>query len=214
MIDAGEITWPNTELFTPLSKTENGLLLVSPSSMLRKNYTYDDQVLEGQPFAAELNIERIELLFEREIITDGPIVEIGCGTGVLVRELRAAGRQAHGIEMLDEYGSKWREYNVDKWCYVGNVEDIPGVNSNSFALVTTRAFWDSAFGTGGKGGLNDPEKCMREISRVLRPSGVFLAMSDNENHFPRLTTLAREFGLSELRADNLLGNYDIAYLKK
>lgn len=198
-----EVSGPKPELFTPLSKTESGLFVVSPPSVLRVDETYDDQVLEDIPSAAEMNVENIELLFEKGIIPKGPIVDVGCGTGILVQRLRAIGYQAHGIEIIDSLGQNWARRGIDQCCYIGNIEDVPGVQSDSFVLVTTRAFWDSAFGADGKGGTNDPRRSLKEISRIIKPKGVYFAMSDNNRHFDRITEIAREVGLLEFQVTDI-----------
>lgn len=208
-----EVSGPKPELFTPLSKTESGLFVVSPPSVLRIDETYDDQVLEDVPFATEMNVENIKLLFGKGIIPKGPIIDIGCGAGMLVQKLKAIRYQAHGVEILEKYGQDWVRRSIDQSCYIGNIEDVPGIRSDSFVLVTTRAFWDSAFGTDGKGGINDPEKCLKEISRIIQPNGVYFAMSDNNRHFDELTELAREVGLSEFQVTDVSTWYSRLFTK-
>lgn len=197
----------SSRLFVPLSTTENGLAVVSPSDILRQSLTYDVQVLVALPFAAEMNILNIDLLFDEGIVPKGPIVDIGCGAGVLVEKLREKGYLTYGIEILRKYGQSWRDRNIGSFCYVGNLEDMPGVRDDSFTLVTTRAFWDSAFGTEGQGGSssNDPRKCIKEINRILGPGGAFLMLSDNTEHFGRLTEHAKRLGLTELK----IGDFSI-----
>jgi len=201
--DKPEIQAIDTKLFVPLSTTEEGLPIVSPHSILKQNRIYDDQVLVCLPFLAESNVQEIGLLFERRIIPRGPIVDIGCGAGVLVKKLKEKGYSAYGIEILGSYGQSWKDRNIDSYCYIGNLEDISGVQDESFVLVVTRAFWDSAFGTDGQGGINDARRCLEEINRILKPEGVFFFLSDNNRHFEKLVKYAKQLGLTELRVDGI-----------
>lgn len=196
------IEYPGSNLFTPLSLTEDGLAVVSPLSTLLKEDVYYDQILDKFPFIADWVTEDIELLFDKGIIPEGPIVDIGCGTGVLVGKLREKGYSAYGIEIIKNYGQGWRDRGIETYCYVGNLESLPGVKDSSFALVVTNVFWDSVFGTHGQGGVNDPRRCVEEINRILMPGGGLLMLGDAASHGERLAKHAKLLGLSEQKIDS------------
>lgn len=183
--------------FTHFFTTTSGLSTVSPVEALQKGAgSYHDQVLETLPFAANDAIKSIAKNIGG-LIPKGPILEIGCGTGVLTQKLRQRGLSVYGIDIKD-YGSFWKRKGIDRYCFVGNIEDMSGVRDHSFALLITRAFWDSVFGTiPGAKALNNPHDCFREITRVLKTKGVFLPLAERR-HENELTRWATQFGFRKL----------------
>ncbi|OGG08889.1 hypothetical protein A2154_04640 [Candidatus Gottesmanbacteria bacterium RBG_16_43_7] len=192
-------------LFTPLSVTKDELLVVSPQGSIRSSQTYNDQVLERFPLLVDFTIEDLKDLLYEQILPAGPILEIGCGSGVLIETLRKSGYPAYGIEILDTFGDIWRARNIDQFCFIGNAENMPGVN-NGFTLIITRAFWDSAFGTVEEGGLNNPFEIFKEMKRVLKTGGVFIPLAER-GHEDNLELYANKIGFKGLVKSNKVFGY-------
>lgn len=202
---AHEVKSINQDLFAPLSITNDSLSVVSPLESLRSSETYNDQVLEENPLLVEFTVEDINELFKEQVIPEGPILEIGCGTGVLVEALRKGNHPSYGIEILGTFGEIWRERKINQFCYVGNAENMSGVREG-FMLVITRAFWDSVLGTHGQGAENNPSEIFKEIKRVLKTGGVLLPLAE-KGHEANLGFYAKKFGFKEVIKDNKVVGY-------
>jgi SAM-dependent methyltransferase len=116
-----------------------------------------------------------EAVIER-LPSTGNVLDLGAGAGI-VREmdLRGLGLRIHGIDLdprvlhnplLDD-------------ARVGSAEDIPYADG-SFELVVCNNVLEH---------LPDPGRAFREVARVLRPGGAFLAKTPNRWHY--VTLIAR-----------------------
>lgn len=170
---------------------KDGALSVSPSNFLKTPRIFDDQVLQEYPLLAQFEAEDIKENIGH-LIPRGPILEVGCGVGVLIERLRQEGLEAYGVDLDSKYRKNWKERKIDQFCFLGNAENMPGINDGSISLFLTRAFWDSVFGPMGLSrGVNDFKLCFNEIHRVLQPGGVFIPLAEigHENNLDKLANL-------------------------
>jgi len=64
------------------------------------------------------------------------LLDVGCGTGAAVRYHREIGGiEAYGIDFAQQAIDTWKQFLVDKFCFVGAAEDIP-FKDNAFDFVT------------------------------------------------------------------------------
>lgn len=210
----GEADLPNSEgkkpinkLFTPLSTGFGGIPLLSPEYTLDKKHTFDDQLLLDFPKEAENHTKAIKKLFENNIVPKGPIIEIGSGAGILVEHLRKHGLEAYGVDIL-AYKTAWAHRKIKDFMYLGNVEDMPGVNSESFKILVTNAFWDTAFSTAN---INNPHSSLAEINRVLMIGGIFVPFHEWSTSLTKLDEMVVKFGFKKMENSDWIGH---AYIKE
>jgi SAM-dependent methyltransferase len=101
------------------------------------------------------------------------VLDLGAGAGI-VRELdvRGMGPRVHGVDL----DPRVLENPFLDDARVGSAEDIPYPDS-SFDLVFCNNVLEH---------LPDPGRAFREVARVLRPGGVFLAKTPNRRHYVAL----------------------------
>lgn len=117
-----------------------------------------------------------------EIHDDADILDIGCGGGRNIQRLLRAAPKGHvtGIDPSETAVSMSfalnREAIADGRCdvYEGTADILP-FGDNRFDLVMaseTMYFW------------KNPDECVREILRVLKPGGIFLAVNSKGGTCP------------------------------
>lgn len=62
------------------------------------------------------------------------VLDVGCGLGWGVRDLRAMGKKAYGIDISDGPIPIWKEWGINKYCKVASADLIP-FEDNRFDLV-------------------------------------------------------------------------------
>ena len=114
---------------------------------------------------------------ERHVSRRGDALDVGCGTGEFLLELRVRGWQVVGQEVSDFASRIAIEAGLDvRTCTL----DRCGFEAESFDLVT---LWDVVEH------LHDPLAVLREVRRILRPSGLLvLSTPDLESPDSRLFT--------------------------
>ena len=108
----------------------------------------------------------------------GPVLDVGCGRGVMLEHLRSLGYEAHGIELND--AAAWHaRHRLGLDVRTGGFQDSPE-EANRFQAVV---FWHTLEH------FPDPAAALAQACRVLRPGG-FLALA-----LPNFDSLqARLFG--------------------
>ncbi len=146
-------------------------------------------ILKDFPHIAKNIVYRdIEEVMKAPSVPDGPIIDIGCGSGILVKTLRDAGYDSYGIEITRDRIDDWKRYGISDYCFLGDAENMEGIPNSSIAAVITTFFWDTAFGVDedtwsiSPPVWNSPEKILSEIERVLKPKGVFMPLRDPDHH--------------------------------
>jgi ubiquinone/menaquinone biosynthesis C-methylase UbiE len=97
--------------------------------------------------------------------TPGDIVDVGCGTGRLLRKIRERWPDARltGIDPAEGMVKKAREMMPDSAFIVSSAESIPLPDTSADLIFSTTSFhhW------------SDQGQALREIRRILRPGGQF-----------------------------------------
>jgi ubiquinone/menaquinone biosynthesis C-methylase UbiE len=135
------------------------------------------ELADGYTYHFHLRRQRVlELLPE----TLGRVLDVGCGTGVMVESVVARGGTFEGVElsasMLDEAQKKYAGYTGVTFVH-GNVE----------ALRLPSDCYDQVICMGLIEYLNTADLALLEISRVLRPSGTAVITVPKRFHIDRLT---------------------------
>ena len=121
---------------------------------------------EGQTFSAHAFRRRRELALEMlRSEPPGKVLDIGCGPGVLVRDLLEIGHEVWGVDVapemiaqcLSSFGGENRAHFA-----TGKVEN----------LDFTAAAFDAITCLGVVEYLDDDEAALRELHRVLKPGGL------------------------------------------
>lgn len=92
------------------------------------------------------------------------VLDVGCGEGVLVEEMRHAGLDIEGIDL------NYRSAHVTQ----GDILALPHPDGHFNAVVLLDVFEHLAFA--------DQPRALAEIRRVLKPSGLFIASIPNLAH--------------------------------
>jgi SAM-dependent methyltransferase len=104
--------------------------------------------------------------FLEQLPQDQPILDAGCGEGVLVEEFAAKGFKIEGMDLNYE----------SKIVRRGDILNMPFYEDERFiAVVMLDVFEHLAFA--------DQPKALQEVRRVLRPGGVFLVSIPNLAHW-------------------------------
>jgi SAM-dependent methyltransferase len=101
----------------------------------------------------------------------GPVVDIGCGSGELVRLLQADGYDAEGIDISREQVALARAAGITGICH-GDFRAILGANPARYAAITATDVLEH---------LTKPEvlATFDDVAAALAPGGVFVARVPN-----------------------------------
>ncbi|MBN2673530.1 MAG: class I SAM-dependent methyltransferase [Deltaproteobacteria bacterium] len=108
-------------------------------------------------------IDQLELNIIRPLAADKDVLEVGCGTGLLMKELTQATRSIKGIDISEQMLEKAKARGLD--VRQGVAEELPYAD-NSFDLVYS--FKVLAH-------VEKIKEAMNEMNRVLRPGGYLVA---------------------------------------
>jgi ubiquinone/menaquinone biosynthesis C-methylase UbiE len=100
--------------------------------------------------------EKYEIMLE-SLQLKTPILDLGCGTGLLQKYLRTIKTNLIGIDISYEMLKHSKEL-----CVQGDVENLP-FKDNSFATVLSFTTFQN---------LDSAEKALTEVARVLQPNGL------------------------------------------
>jgi len=102
------------------------------------------------------------------------ILDIGCGTGRLLRRIHARWPQASlvGIDLAEGMVSRARQLTPNATIYLASADHIPLQDASVDLVTTTMSFhhWSKQ------------DQGVRESSRVLRPRGFFVLADTNIGH--------------------------------
>jgi SAM-dependent methyltransferase len=99
----------------------------------------------------------------------GLVADLGCGSGVFTNELHKLGFQAFGIDLSARLVELGRRTYPHLEFLAGDVE---------FLSLASESL-DGVLLSGILHHLPDPQACAREVWRVLKPGGVFIAFDPN-----------------------------------
>lgn len=123
-------------------------------------------------------------LVEQYLPKGGVAVDLGCGSGTMVRELSGRAATAIGVDLDDSAFGKHAELSVrgedareldrrpGAFLVRRSLYDVP-VRDASVDLVTSRWVFEH---------LEQPSAAIREIRRILKPGGVVLLVIPNRLH--------------------------------
>ena len=100
------------------------------------------------------------------------VFDLGCGSGVFARLLQERGIRSVGLDISQPLAAVGRRKWPGLSFVVGDVEFLP-VNSEML---------DGVLLSGIIHHLPDPSRCAREVNRVLKPGGVFVAFDPNRRN--------------------------------
>jgi ubiquinone/menaquinone biosynthesis C-methylase UbiE len=130
-----------------------------------------------KPFAEQI----VNILEENDIKNNGKIIDIGCGPGLLLFEIKKLNPnlQLIGVDpskdMLNAARSKAKEHNFSNSEFKeGFAEEIPVADNEIDIVVCFNSLHD----------FKNPEKTIIEVSRILRNKGIFI-LKDKNGSYPR-----------------------------
>jgi SAM-dependent methyltransferase len=125
--------------------------------MIRCNYKLDDGWNRYYNQGWQDFKDRVDWVVKN--VTKAPVLDLGCGPGVITNELNKKGIPTLGVDYSDKIIriAKSRDVNV-LW---GSAEDIP-CKDNSFNTVVVTETLEH---------VNDLDQTYKEIDRVLKPDG-------------------------------------------
>src|SRR4051812_8728073 len=101
--------------------------------------------------------------------TGARVIDLGCGSGIFTHLLRRAGYDCVGLDISGRLLAVGRSKYPDIAFLQGDIERMP-FKTGSF---------DGALLSGVVHHLPDPSQCAREVFRILRPGGRFVAFDPN-----------------------------------
>jgi len=114
-------------------------------------------------------LDHLESEMVRRFAEGGDVLEVGCGTGLVLERIRAFARTAKGIDISAGMLEKARERGLD--VRLGSATELP-FESNSFEV--TCSFKVLAH-------IREIDQALSEMARVTKPGGVVLAEFYNPN---------------------------------
>ncbi len=143
----------------------------------REGYFFHDGVVDGSgqesPHVADFRAGLA--LIQAQGLTTGSLLDVGCATGSFLRVAQAAGWQCRGVEVSAFAAAQARERTGCE-VFAGRLEDA-SFGSAVFDVIT---MWDLLEH------LPDPLHGLETARRLLRPSGLLLVNTPNENSLLRL----------------------------
>lgn len=151
---------------------------------IRRSYPgFDGQVFVHN-LQAHLIGQIVDPLVERYLPVGGVAVDLGCGSGTMVRQMSARAATAIGVDVDRQSFGKHADLTIvdddahDLDRRVGpllaqrSLYDVP-VGDGTVDLVTSRWVFEH---------IADPAAALREIFRILKPGGVALLIVPNRLH--------------------------------
>ncbi len=141
--------------------------------------SYWRQVYSDRGVQAEIYRDRwravLELVDGLKLATGAPVLDVGCGTGGLARDLAARGLRVEAVDssrrMVDMASKTLEQEGLEGGAAVrqGSVYDLP-YSDGWFHLTVA---------VGVLPWLDDPRSALVEMGRVTRPGGFVLVTADN-----------------------------------
>jgi 2-polyprenyl-6-hydroxyphenyl methylase / 3-demethylubiquinone-9 3-methyltransferase len=124
-------------------------------------------------------LEKIEKYFPDTNNT--AFLDVGCGAGFLGNKMAAAGFKVTGLDISAESIQVAKDYDDTKTAkyLVGDAYQLP-FEDKSFDVVSAMDFLEH---------VEDPARSIREISRVLKPNGLFFFHTFNRNWLANLVII-------------------------
>jgi len=138
------------------------------------------EVTDGITYHFHVRRRRVlELLPERL----GDVVDVGCGPGVMVEEVRQRGGTFLGIDLSPEMITEARDN-------FGTLEGVSFQEGNIEKLDLPDASFDQVICMAVIEYLQTPDKALAEMARVLRPGGTVIITVPKRMHIDKVTVAA------------------------
>lgn len=132
---------------------------------------YDDARGGNEPGGYHDLVDDLEVDFVARYGTGRDVLEVGCGTGLLLQRVRAFAKSARGVDLSPGMLARARARGLD--VLEGSATDLP------FAAES----FDVAFSFKVLPHVRDIERALAEMARVVRPGGTILAEFYNPTSF-------------------------------
>ncbi|MEZ4299886.1 MAG: class I SAM-dependent methyltransferase [Polyangiaceae bacterium] len=124
---------------------------------------YDDRRGGNDPGGYHDLIDDLEIDFVRRFGTGGDVLEVGCGTGLLLARAAAFARRATGVDLSPGMLARARARGLDVH------------EASATALPFADATFDLAYSFKVLAHVREIDRALAEMARVVRPGGFFLA---------------------------------------
>lgn len=106
------------------------------------------------------------------------VVDIGCGTGRIIGELKLFGAEVTAVDISEEMLKKVDKKYSDIKTIMGDMENLPFDDETFDVAVCTFVIVH----------IKDPEKAFQEVYRILKDGGEFILTNINQRKPPKLKT--------------------------
>lgn len=127
----------------------------------------------GNPIMKLIFLPFKHLLRGTKIIPGGKILDVGCGNGSFLYKMQSAGMDAYGVEISKEGCAQAKKLGIKVKC--GTLEDQK-YPSHFFDVITLSHVFEH---------VQNPNKTMRELKRILKPNGQIIITVPNHSSFAR-----------------------------
>jgi 2-polyprenyl-3-methyl-5-hydroxy-6-metoxy-1,4-benzoquinol methylase len=110
------------------------------------------------------------------------LLDVGCGTGMMIREAAGRGFEVAGLDISEEGVRQARELVPSAELHVGVAEELPFADA-SFDVVTC---------VGSLEHVAKPDKAVRQMARVVKPDGELLVIVPNSRYLMQWVTWIRQ----------------------
>ena len=151
-----------------------------------KNYLplQPEKIIGWEKMMKPIIVKSANLIKSRASTERGRLLDIGCGYGFFLQEMKSRGWQIEGIEISRVGG----QYAQDKWDIHVHYQQIESLAlpENSFDVITLFYVIEH---------IPDPLGLLREVKRVLKPDGLVLI------RWPHSTPIVRLLGTVSKKLD-------------
>lgn len=162
------------------------------------NFLGDNTSAEHSFFSRKFG-RRIVGLVERHTALAGPVLDVGCGPGFLCEELLSRGHAVGGVDPSKRNVARARERLARRPGFlgaaVGEGESLPLADAQAGALFLIEVLEHLAAESRGR--------LLAELHRVLRPGGVFVATTPNQEDLDAKKVACPECGCVFHRVQHL-----------
>ncbi|MES3037613.1 MAG: bifunctional 2-polyprenyl-6-hydroxyphenol methylase/3-demethylubiquinol 3-O-methyltransferase UbiG [Bdellovibrionota bacterium] len=109
------------------------------------------------------------------------VLDVGCGAGFLSNHLAVRGFQVTGIDLSESSLTVAKNYDETK--------SVEYINADAYALPFPDESFDVVTSTDFLEHVSDPQQVVKEISRVLKPGGIFFFHTFNKNRLAHLIVI-------------------------
>lgn len=136
---------------------------------MKKTSHYDQQYFQARDYLGYHLAESIKILMEDNNLKT--VLDVGCGTGRLVKFLNENGFEAYGCDKADQAVEQARRLNKKRAVIKASATSLPFEN-HSFDLVISISLIEHL-------NLNEAEKFLIEADRILKPNGFVFLITPN-----------------------------------